>query len=145
VGRVTSGPTGTTLAFTARGTSSFPGAFPPLSVTDYESAFDELRLDGIFDERFPLHRLSGEDPRDTYFIDGCVLDNFPFDAAIRAIKAKPAWTQVDRRLVFIEPDPGTDAAEGHSQVDRAPREPSWYATVWGGYAAIPGRSRSPTT
>ena len=43
-----------------------------------------------------------------WFIDGGVLDNRPFGHAIRAIREKPAGTEVDRRLVYLDPDPPSD-------------------------------------
>ena len=44
---------------------------------------------------------------------------------------KPAATDVDRRLLFIEPDPG----EGGGPADLEP--PGLVKTVFGGYASIP--------
>ena len=87
----------------ARATSCFPGAFPATGLADIQQ--QEAR------ERFPTefcraYELAGSPVDQTFFIDGGVLDNFPFRHAIRAIPGKPAATQVDRRLLFIEPDPG---------------------------------------
>ena len=72
-------------------------------------------------ERFPTefcraYELAGSPVDLTFFIDGGVLDNFPFRHAVRAIPGKPAATQVDRRLLFIEPDPG-DPQHGPDGVD----------------------------
>ena len=39
------------------------------------------------------------------FIDGSVLNNRPFQEAISAIHGRPAYRQVDRRLVYIDPHP----------------------------------------
>jgi patatin-related protein len=120
------------LAFTARATSSFPGAFPPISFDDYERAFkrrvDLSRFKKMF---FPLYTKA--EPRDTQFIDGGVLDNFPFRSAIDAIEATPAKTEVDRRLVYIEPDPGDDARTTRGE------PPGLWRTVFAGYASIPRR------
>ncbi|MGI8984604.1 MAG: patatin-like protein [Acidimicrobiales bacterium] len=121
------------LAFSARATSSFPGAFPPVSFDDYARALgvdvaDAFRVEPFF----PLYGLTGADPSHTHFIDGGVLDNFPFGSAIAAIAGKPAATEVDRRLLFIEPDPG----EGQA-VAGAGRAPGLVKTVFGGYAGIP--------
>jgi patatin-related protein len=129
------------LAFTARATSSFPGAFPPISFDDYERAF-RRRADLSPFERpfFPLYTMARARPRHTQFIDGGVLDNFPFRSAIDAIKAKPAATEVDRRLVYIEPDPGDD---GRTKCDDARctggEPPGLWRTVFAGYASIPRR------
>lgn len=122
-----------TLAFSARATSSFPGAFPPVSFGDYAKA---LKVDVAkafkVEPFFPLYALTGADPAKTQFIDGGVLDNFPFGPAIAAIGGKPAATEVDRRLVFIEPDPG----EGGGPAGDL-KAPGLVKTVFGGYAAIP--------
>ena len=121
------------LAFSARATSSFPGAFPPVSFGDYAKA---LKVDVAtafkVEPFFPLYALTGTDPATTHFIDGGVLDNFPFGPAIAAIGGKPAATEVDRRLLFIEPDPG-EGGGPRSGVEA----PGLVKTVFGGYAAIP--------
>ncbi len=121
------------LAFSARATSSFPGAFPPVSFADYAKA---LKVDVAkafkVEPFFPLYALTGADPAKTQFIDGGVLDNFPFGPAIAAIGGKPAATEVDRRLLFIEPDPG----EGGGPAGEL-EAPGLVKTVFGGYASIP--------
>ena len=59
--------------------------------------------------------LAGADPAATQFIDGGVLDNKPFGWAIDAISHRRADCEVDRRLLYLEPDPGdrfvTDAGQ----------------------------------
>jgi patatin-related protein len=121
------------LAFSARATSSFPGAFPPVSFGDYAKALKVDVADAFKVEPFfPLYGLTGADPAKTQFIDGGVLDNFPFGPAIAAIGAKPAATEVDRRLLFIEPDPG----EGGGPTGEL-KAPGLVKTVFGGYASIP--------
>lgn len=121
------------LAFAARATSSFPGAFPPVSIGDYQRSVRDHRLSAAIERAlFPGHVLAHRDPRDDYFVDGGVLDNKPFSAALEAIKSRPAGGEVDRRLLYIEPDPG---AENEEEPDG--RRPGWLATVVGGYAGIP--------
>jgi patatin-related protein len=96
------------LTFAARTTSCIPGIFPPVS-------FDQLRkwlrgrsLDLAALERrfFRLYQLAKYPPAWTWFVDGGVLDNKPFGPAIKAIRERPAEVEVDRRLVYLEPDPG---------------------------------------
>jgi patatin-related protein len=63
------------LAFAARATSCFPGAFPATGLADIQH--QEAR------ERFPTefcraYELAGSPVDQTFFIDGGVLDNFPF-------------------------------------------------------------------
>ena len=118
------------LAFAARATSCFPGAFPATKLADIEHA--EAR------ESFPaefcrVYELAGAPVDQTFFVDGGVLDNFPFKHAVRAIAGKPASTQVDRRLLFIEPDP---AVPGQSADGRTP---GFRATIWAGLSKLPRR------
>jgi predicted acylesterase/phospholipase RssA len=118
------------LAFAARATSCFPGAFPATSLADIE--LQEAR------ERFPqdfcrAYELAGFPVDKTFFVDGGVLDNFPFRHAVRAIAGKPASTQVDRRLIFIEPDPSKPGG----LPDGA--RPGFRATIWAGLSKLPRR------
>ena len=97
------------LAFSARTTMSFPGAFPPVSLGSFEAAVSNEAGDvsAVLPGLFRIYALSHADPRATFFIDGGVLDNKPFGHVIGAIKRRPAESEVDRRLLFLEPDPGS--------------------------------------
>jgi patatin-related protein len=95
------------LAFAARTTSCFPGVFPPVRPAEFGLAI-RAPLATIVNRCFRIYALSGADPNGTYFIDGGVLDNKPFGWAIDTIiRKRPAESEVDRRLVYIEPDPST--------------------------------------
>ncbi|MGH9165731.1 MAG: patatin-like protein, partial [Acidimicrobiales bacterium] len=125
------------LAFAARATSSFPGAFPPVSFQEYNQAFAPVAdLASNSADFFPLYALARRpvDPATTYFVDGGVLDNFPFQSAIAAIPGQSAAAEVDRRLIYIEPDPGGQEVVGASAPGGAP---GWLRTIFGGYAGIP--------
>ena len=118
------------LAFAARATSCFPGAFPATGLADIRH--QEAR------EKFPTefcraYELAGSPVEATFFIDGGVLDNFPFRHAVRAIPGKPAATQVDRRLLFIEPDPG------NPQQGPTGATPGFGSTIWAGLSKLPRR------
>jgi hypothetical protein len=65
------------------------------------------------------------------FIDGAVLNNRPFQLAISAIHGRPAYRQVDRRLVYIEPHPAPPAMLTRQ------RPPGFFATVRGAMSDIP--------
>ena len=119
------------LAFGARGTSSFPGAFPPISLDDFDVFVGAGGDPEISREFFRIYELSGATSESTYFVDGGVLDNFPFAHAIDAIHRKPAGTQVVRRLAYIEPDPAS-----HDRKD-AVDAPGWLSTIWGSLSTIP--------
>ena len=121
------------LAFASRATSSFPGAFPAVSFADFERYFHPPISLGDFDHEFcRIYELSGWSAKYTYFIDGGVLNNFPFDHAIQAIRGRRAEVEVDRRLLYLQPDPR--APERRRGQEPAP---GWIPTFWGGISAIP--------
>src|SRR5215218_4062800 len=131
------------LAFSARATSCFPGAFPPVSLADFMRDIgqpDSPDLPMIEREFFRAYQLARQGPRHTYFIDGGVLDNFPFAHAIEAITRKPAASEVKRWLVYIEPDPSRASSEpaGAAPAETAPpRQPGWIDTILAGLSSIP--------
>ncbi len=121
------------LAFAARATSSFPGAFPPLSIADYRASVPDPRLDDeLLGQLFAPYRLAAADVEDTFFIDGGVLDNKPFGTTLAALRQRPAAQEVDRRLIYVEPDPSTEAGPRPDG-----RPPGLLATAIAGYAGIP--------
>lgn len=93
------------LAFAARTTSCFPGVFPPVSFAAFQEWVPEADL-GDLKRCFRGHLLAGNAPENTQFVDGGVLDNKPFGWAIDAIKERRADVEVERRLLYLEPDPG---------------------------------------
>src|SRR5262249_2168641 len=123
------------LAFAARATSSFPGAFPPARIVEMDGVAAERqdpwprRLD-FLERSFPRHLRAALDPAMCSFIDGAVLNNRPFREAISAIHGRPAYRQVDRRLVYIDPDPAMAAAPQY-------RVPGFFATLRGALSGIP--------
>ena len=122
------------LAFSARATSSFPGAFPPVSFEGFEGYLRRwnVTFPPEFDAKyFRVYGLSEAVAGEAFFIDGGVLDNKPFGHAIEAIRRKPATVEVDRRLLYLEPDPGSPGK-------RAVRsEPKTLPTVLGAVSGIP--------
>jgi patatin-related protein len=124
------------LAFAARATSSFPGAFPPAQIREIDALIE--RRGTQWPERaqfiarsFAAHLQSEIDPVTASFIDGSVLNNRPFHEAIAAIHGRPAYRQVDRRLVYIDPDPASEAAPVRREV------PGFFATLKGAMSDIP--------
>lgn len=100
------------LAFAARATASFPGAFPPATIGEIDAIVAERGQvwrdrTSFIEQLFPSWTLDGRDPAAIPLIDGSVLNNKPFDAAIRALKDRPAHREVDRRIVYVEPYPKT--------------------------------------
>jgi patatin-related protein len=96
------------LTFAARTTSSIPGVFPPVSFDRLKNWLGKRPVDLANLEKrfFRLYQLAKFPPDWTWFVDGGVLDNKPFGPAIKAIRERAAETEVDRRLLYLEPDPG---------------------------------------
>ena len=99
------------LAFAARATSSFPGAFPPARIVEMDEVVAQRqgswpRRAEFIAKEFPAPsaRRRSIRPRRP-FLDGAVLNNRPFLQAISAIHGRPAYREVDRRLVYIDPHP----------------------------------------
>ncbi|WP_332603598.1 patatin-like protein [Arthrobacter sp. S2(2024)] len=126
------------LAFAARATSSVPGAFPPVTIDGFEHTLDGVKgIDfdkGKFIEDFFADYTTWEDdPCSSWFIDGGVLDNTPFDHAINAIEHKRAGAEVERHLVYIEPHPVPPLQKGNT----AASPPSWLETIIEAGPSIP--------
>jgi len=124
------------LAFAARATSSFPGAFPPAQIMEMDEVVAQRgdawpRREAFIAKAFPYHREAGVDPATVSFIDGAVLNNRPFQLAISAIHGRPAYRQVDRRLVYIEPHPAPPKTPARR------RPPGFFATLRGAMSDIP--------
>jgi patatin-related protein len=124
------------LAFAARATSSFPGAFPPARIVEIDdllrkrSATWPRRADFI-QSNFEPYRQANIDPVTVSFIDGSVLNNRPFREALAAIHGRPAYREVDRRVVYIDPDPSRPGAPAHDGL------PGFFATLRGAWSDIP--------
>lgn len=126
------------LAFAARATSSLPGGFPPVDFATFQRSL--RRRAGVNVDLaalgqsppFRQYALSGADVRDAAFVDGGVLDNQPFGHVIAAVQQKRADVEVDRRLVYLDPDP----AEIRQR--RGPRPPAPIAAALGALTSIRG-------
>ncbi|MFM7404859.1 MAG: patatin-like protein [Erythrobacter sp.] len=110
------------LVLAARATASFPGAFPPLMLDEIDALAaaegHHWASRGAFLSRImPAHVARGT-IGDVALIDGAVLVNAPFGAALGALHGRPAEREVDRRFVYLDPrpdgrspDPGTRSRE----------------------------------
>ncbi|MBV1698626.1 MAG: patatin-like protein [Hyphomicrobiales bacterium] len=124
------------LAFAARATSSFPGAFPPAQIVE----MDELvasrgvawpRREDFILGNFQRHLRADIDAATAAFIDGAVLNNRPFREAVSAIDGRAAYRDVDRRLVFVDAKPASAASGRHNEV------PNFFSTLKGALSDLP--------
>ena len=127
------------LAFAARATSSFPGAFPPVSLTGFDDDIHPGQDQADLRDFFAAYREGFDDPQESHFIDGGVLDNAPFGHAIDAIIAKPASTEVERWLVYLEPDPADLPGPAPQGMGETAEAPTLGATLFKALSAIPRR------
>jgi patatin-related protein len=130
------------LAFAARATSSFPGAFPPARIVEMDDLVARRqaawpRRAEFIGKSFEPYLQAEIDPAQASFIDGAVLSNHPFQIAISAIHGRAAYRQVDRRLVYIDPDPASPVAPRRFTV------PGFFSTLRGAMSDIP--SSQPVT
>ncbi|HEX6076607.1 MAG TPA: DUF3376 domain-containing protein [Micromonosporaceae bacterium] len=89
------------LAYAARTTSSFPGAFAParIWVSDEDSPPSGRDFAGLSSET----GTGDQGGATVELMDGGVLDNIPIAWAVRAIAGAPADRPVDRWLVYLQP------------------------------------------
>ena len=137
------------LVFAGRATASFPGAFPPFTVSELDTVLDER--DYVWSGRKAfLKRILPSQTRagtaeDTVLIDGSVLANAPFAQAIEALKNRPAKREIDRRFVYIDPRPDLDVAKSDralqrlqaAQEDENDALPGFFSTIFGAISNIP--------
>ena len=123
----------TDLVFAARATASFPGAFPPFTVTELDRVLAEDKRKWPDRDAFLSRVLPGRET--TILIDGSVLANAPFRPAIEALHSRPARREVDRRFVYIDPKPGIHSIK----VNRSGKTeiPGFFTTIFGALSDIP--------
>ena len=95
------------LAYAARTSSSFPGAFEPARMyvgnePPPPNAPPRVNMRGVSSETgYPDDNLGGC----TEMIDGGLLDNIPVAWAVRAVGGAPVERPADRWLLFLQPVP----------------------------------------
>ena len=124
------------LAFAARATSSIPGAFPPARILEMDQlvrarSADWPRRSEFMVNNFEQYAQLNVDVASVPFIDGSVLNSRPFRAAITAIRGRPAYREVDRRVVYIDPNPASPGSPAHHSM------PGFFATLKGALSDIP--------
>lgn len=122
------------LTMAARATASFPGAFPPLQLSEIENAAQENAIAwetkrSFLERIMPTHLRNGHE-QNVALIDGAVLVNKPFDGAIKALSGRPAQREVDRRFVYIDPRPERVKPVSNKRV-------SFFGSIFGSLSTIP--------
>ena len=124
------------LAFAARASASYPGAFPPAQIREMDDLLASRHRPWPARARFLMRNFSGyrdqsKNPEDAVLVDGSILDNKPIMATLEAIRSHGAFREVDRRLVYVDP---------HSQLDKPPAStsvPGFFATLRGALSDLP--------
>jgi patatin-related protein len=125
------------LAFAARATSSFPGAFPPFTVKELDEVLAERDTawptrDAFLTRVLPRQAAANAAEK-AVMIDGSVLANAPFRPAIDALRERPARRQIDRRFIYIDPSPGLKIHFGGASDET----PGFFQTIIGAVSELP--------
>lgn len=125
------------LVLAARATASFPGAFPPLTLAEIDRLAEAEGHRWATREAFLARTMPAHVARGTVgevaLIDGAVLVNAPFGAALAALYGRPAQREVDRRFVYLDPRPEGAAP---TPAMRA-REVGFFGAIFGSLSTIP--------
>ncbi len=99
------------LAYAARTTSSFPGAFEPATI--YSSVGGAaLAATPRPNMRFAFGAHRANDDTPYRVIDGGVFDNIPITRALGAVKTRASTTASERMLLYLDPSPALDPGVG---------------------------------
>lgn len=123
------------LVFTARATSSFPGAFPPATVAEMERVLSRKGVAWPYRDDF-LGRelcLTPETMAQHCFVDGSVVMNKPFAPVIEIIEERPAAREVARRLIYVDPAPVDVSATREGPLEL----PGFFRVILASLAHIP--------
>lgn len=123
------------LAFAARATASYPGAFPPAQLWEMDAVLAGRGEPWPGRARFLAANFrhyadAGIAAEEAVLVDGSVLNNKPLHEAIAAARRHRAFREVDRRLVYVDPHPDEDKP-------RRRRAPAFFATLRGTIADLP--------
>lgn len=126
------------LAFSARASASYPGAFPPAQLREMDDLLASLHRQWPARARFVARNFSGyreqgKDPEEAVLVDGSILDNKPIMATLECIRAHSTFREIDRRLVYIDP---------HSRFDKSDKAPpgsipGFFTTLRGALSDLP--------
>jgi patatin-related protein len=108
------------LVWAARASSCYAGIFPPFQHRELCEVLDERDMTWEGERTFLTQSIYGRDgtpavrlfdPRERLFVDGGIVNNKPFTAALDALNHRSADRRVDRCIVYIEPDPSFEATD----------------------------------
>ena len=108
------------LVWAARASSSYAGIFPPFQHSELCEVLEERERHWDGERTFLTQSIYGRDgtpavrlfdPRERLFVDGGIVNNKPFAAALDALNHRSADRRVDRSIVYIEPDPSFEATD----------------------------------
>lgn len=124
------------LAFAARATSSIPGAFPPARIVEVDEFLKRRSIEwpsraDFIARNFENYARMNVDVAYVPFIDGSVLSSHPFREAVGAIRGRAAYREVDRRVVYVDPNPTAVGSVAHHRV------PGFFPTLKGALSEIP--------
>jgi patatin-related protein len=128
------------LVWAARASSSYAGAFPPFRHDEMIRVLAERQLAWPGEEAFLRDNVRARDgsparkhfdPAQRHFVDGGIVNNKPFGAALEALNDRAADRQVDRCLVYIEPDPNIE------RIAQPDRNMGYLSTVRAALSSIP--------
>ncbi|WP_234026372.1 patatin-like protein [Qipengyuania thermophila] len=126
------------LAFAARATASFPGAFPVFRPGELDQVLAGRDIAwpgraGFLDALLP-DGAARADSNTLALIDGSVLINAPFRQAMGRLTGRPAPREVDRRFVYIDPRPDRI---GPVQARARASGPNFFSAIFGSLSTIP--------
>lgn len=128
------------LVWAARASSSFAGAFPPFAHEEMQQLLAERAQSWPGERDFLTQNLFVEnaipaaqlfDPAKRLFVDGGIVNNKPFGAAMAALNQRAADRHVDRYILYIEPDPKVEPPVDPEQTI------SYLGTIQAGLFTIP--------
>ncbi|WP_379550423.1 patatin-like protein [Qipengyuania sp. DGS5-3] len=125
------------LVLAARATASFPGAFPPLQLSEIDKLAEKTERTWPEREAF-LRRVMPAQHRQGMIeglslIDGSVLVNKPFEGAIDALQGRPAQREIDRRFVYVDPRP-----DRFGELKEKNTQPvGFFAAIFGSLSTLP--------
>ncbi|MFL0356600.1 patatin-like protein [Erythrobacter sp. GH1-10] len=125
------------LVLAARATASFPGAFPPLVLDEIDRLAAEeghhWKTRGAFLSRIMPGHVRDGTVDDVALIDGSVLVNAPFGAALSALSWRTSQREVDRRFMYIDPRPDRGAGVGEARN----KPVGFFPAIFGSISTIP--------